>query len=121
MKSKTCFGKSTKKPLSEYQTRKEAKEAAEFVRKSYKKEMSPYHCEECGKWHLADDRRRTPSKTCTQCRDAKGQPKEGYQTKKAATQRAEILLKEMKVKLQVYKCPHGNGWHLTKGQPREGF
>jgi len=117
MKSKTCIGKTTKKPLSVYLTRKEAKEATEFVRSKYKKDMSPYKCESCNKWHLADNSRRTPSKTCSECLDGKGRSKEGYKTKKGATQRAGILLNEMRVKLQVYKCPHGNGWHLTKAQP----
>ena len=115
MKSKTCFGKESKEPLSVYKLRREAKESAEFIKKKFKKEMSPYKCDKCGQWHLALASRLTPSKTCKKCNDSRGKPKEAYKTKKGAIKRAELLKKEMGVKLQVYKCPHGAGWHLTKG------
>lgn len=114
MKSETCFGKVSGKPLTTYKLRREAKEATEFIRQKYKRDMSPYKCDTCGKWHLGVNSRKTPSKPCGECVDSAGKPKEAYKTKKDATTRAQIIEREMGRPLKVYKCPHGKGWHLTK-------
>ncbi|MGI9346094.1 MAG: hypothetical protein ACR2PW_07520 [Gammaproteobacteria bacterium] len=108
-KSTTCFGKTSgSKPLTEYASAAEARDAAEYASKTYGKDLTAYRCKTCRKWHLSPADRQTPSTPCTEC------GKDLYKTQKAAKLRGEILLKEMKVKLRVYKCPQGKGWHLTK-------
>ena len=113
-KSKTCTGKKTGKPLTEYGSESEAKEAALYASANYKRHLTPYLCQTCGKWHLALVNRQTPSKKCTFCTGSDGSPKDAYQTEKNAKLRANIIRKESGVSLRVYPCPYGNGWHLTK-------
>lgn len=48
--------------------------------------------------------------TVCRCTDGKGYPKELYENEASAQQAIE----RTKVKLSVYPCPSGFGWHLTK-------
>ena len=43
LKSKTCIGKKYGKPLTEYSSESEAREAALFANASYKRHLLPYH------------------------------------------------------------------------------
>lgn len=113
-KSKTCYGKISKKPLTEYPTINAAKTAAKHANSQYKQNLIPYKCQKCKKWHLAPKDRQTPSTQCNFCTGADGRPKELYRTKAEATRRADILLEESGKELTVYKCEYNNGWHLTK-------
>jgi len=115
IKSSTCFGKKSKKPLTEYWSEGDAREAAAEQRSRYGGDLMPYRCSRCDAWHLAPKGRHTPSTPCRQCTGSEGEPKMTYRSEKEAERRAGILLKEKGVRLRVYLCPGGGGWHLTKG------
>ncbi len=114
MKSKTCTGKTTGKPLTEYGSENEAAEAAQYASANYKRQLTPYLCQTCGKWHLSPANRQTPSQKCAHCAGADGRPKDTYRNEKEAKLRAAIIRKESGVSLRAYPCPYGSGWHLTK-------
>ncbi len=116
-KSPSCMTRKTGRPLTEYDTKTEAKSAARFANNKYSNsDLVPYKCGRCGFWHLSPADRQTPSKICPICRGADGKLKEAYLNETAAKQRADLLRKEQGVMLKVYECEHGNGWHLTKQQ-----
>ena len=114
VKSTTCFGKKTGKPLTEYLTQQEAQEGADHVNGSYGNKLVPYPCRECGMWHLSPSDRQTPSTKCSHCTGKNGNAKDSYQSCEDAQRRADILRKEQGASLSVYACEHGNGWHLTR-------
>jgi len=115
LKSATCVGSKSGKPLTEYDSEGEAKEGAEHVRQRYGTKMVPYRCDTCGKWHLSLESRQTPSTKCPVCTGADGKPKDAYRTEADARRRAAILRQEQGRDLRVYPCEHGHGWHLTRG------
>jgi predicted Zn-ribbon and HTH transcriptional regulator len=113
--SPTCASSKTGRPLSEYDSKAEAQSAAKYANKNFQNSnVVPYKCSKCGFWHLSPAERQTDSKTCTICRGSDGKLKEAYATERDALRRAGLLRKEQGVKLSVYVCEHGNGWHLTK-------
>ena len=112
-KSSTCVGKVSRAPLTEYDSRDEALDGAEYVLSAHGKRMTPYRCSRCGLWHLAPNDRQTPSRECQYCCGRDGRPKATYETQEAAERRAEILERERGVYLRAYPCS-GGGWHLTK-------
>jgi hypothetical protein len=100
----------------EYDTKAEAKAAARHANQTYaNNQLIPYKCKQCGFWHLSPAERQTSSKTCPICRGSDGKLKESYASEKDALRRAGHLRQEQGVKLRVYECEHGHGWHLTKG------
>ncbi len=107
-KSKTCVGKATGRPLTEFRSGPEARQAAEYENAIGGGDVAfvPYECGTCGKWHLSPAGRQTPSAPCVYC------GKDLYATRDAAQRRADISRRERGVKLSVYPC--GDGWHLTK-------
>lgn len=113
-KSSTCFGKSSRSALTEYDSAYEAKSAAEYVSQIQGERFTYYECRNCGRWHLAPASRQTPSTTCPYCVDGCGAPKEAYLSYEGANTRARILQNEKGVVLRPYECPAGMGWHLTK-------
>ena len=115
LKSETCVGKATGKPLTEYDSLAEAEEGADHANRTYKRNLVPYECETCGKWHLAPKSRQTPSVKCPYCKGANGQAKDAYRNQSEAKRRADILKKEQGVTLKVYKCDYSETWHLTRG------
>jgi len=115
VKSATCVGKKTGKPLTEYYSEREARDGAEHARRKYKSDLVPYQCDTCGMWHLSPTNRQTPSRKCTRCAGADGKLKESYKSEADAQRRADILRREQGAALRVYPCEHGNGWHLTRG------
>ena len=112
-KSETCIGKKSGKPLSEYDSEREAKDGADHANSRYQQDLVPYQCDRCGLWHLAPKSRQTPSEKCGRCTGKDGKPKDAYQSRDDAERRADILRKEQGATLKVYACEHGNGWHLT--------
>ena len=114
LKSDTCFGKKTGRPLTEYDSEAEALEGAAYAKERYGQNLMPYRCDRCGLWHLAPKSRHTPSEPCAYCTGADGKPKEAYKTQRSAQRRADIIRKEQGVELKVYPCEYGSGWHLTK-------
>jgi len=114
MKSTTCVGSRTGKPLTEYQSENQARLGASHVRAEFGTDMSPYRCARCGLWHLSPKQRHTPSSKCGTCTDRNGDSKDLYASKKAAEVRAKIIKKENNIALAVYRCPNDTGWHLTK-------
>lgn len=113
-KSSTCFGKVSRKPLTEYWSESEALLGAEHAKAAYGRDLKPYRCTRCERWHLAPTARHTPSYDCAYCTGADGRSKATYRTSEDAERRAEILRRERGVHLRVYPCPHHDGWHLTK-------
>lgn len=94
-------------PLRAFDDESSAKHAARHSLVSHGSQMLPYRCDRCGRWHLCDAKRHTPSHECTACQ------KQAYETEECAERRAEILREERRVNLRVYACPYGEGWHLT--------
>jgi len=115
VKSETCIGKVSGKPLTEYSSEREAQQGADHARTRYGRGLVPYPCETCGQWHLAPKNRQTPSTRCPTCTSADGRAKDAYRNQQEAQRRADILRKEQGVALRVYACEHGHGWHLTRG------
>ena len=114
-KSTTCYGTASRTPLTEYDSRAAAQEGASHARRVYGRELEPYACSRCRWWHLSPKGRRTPSVVCDMCSGADGGPKHAYASYEDAARRAEIIREEKGLWLTVYECPHGRGWHLTKG------
>ncbi len=112
-KSETCFGRNGAS-LNSYDERFEAAEHARYLKHEHGSSMVPYECERCGFWHLSPADRQTSSTVCGFCTDRSGNRKDLYLTKPDALRRAEISKKEKGVTLNVYKCPHQTGWHLTR-------
>ena len=48
------------------------------------------------------------------CSNSKNQPKDLYASQQIAQKEADKLSTYNKVKLKVYLCPSGYGWHLSK-------
>ena len=116
LKSNTCFSSRTGKALSEYPSKYAAQNAADYANQEYDNNLVPYQCKTCKKWHLSPKNRHTPNEVCPKCIGNNGKRKALYKTQSDAANRADILAKDQKVDLTVYKCPHNRGWHLTKGQ-----
>lgn len=53
--------------------------------------------------------------TLCSCKNSNGEFKELYNTHELAQHGADKLMIYQRVKLRIYPCPYGNGWHLTKG------
>ncbi|MDR2728288.1 MAG: hypothetical protein LBB56_04085 [Chitinispirillales bacterium] len=107
LKSASCFGRDGK-PLSVYYSESEANEGAYHVKSHYRLNLSPYQCSRCGFWHLSPSSRQTPSRDCIAC------GKRLYESKEGAQKRAGIIENEQGIRLKIYRCPHQNGWHLSK-------
>jgi len=114
LKSETCIGKMTGKPLTEYDSLEEAEEGADYAQKTYKSNLVPNQCETCGMWHLSPKSRQTPSEKCLFCKGTNGQAKDAYRNQREAQRRADILRKEQDVSLKVYACEYSEAWHLTR-------
>lgn len=113
-KSSTCF-KANGEPLIEFFCEGDALHAAEYAAEKYgTTDLVPYRCSKCELWHLSPRGRVTPSEPCPDCLDSHGRPKEAYEAHADAQRRANIIMNERNVSLDVYECPYGNGWHLTK-------
>ena len=115
IKSETCIGKTSGKPLTEYVSEREAQEGADHAQSRYGRKLVPYQCDACGLWHLAPQNRQTPSTKSPVCTGADGKPKDSYRNENEAQRRADILRREQGAGLRVYACEDGHGWHLTKG------
>lgn len=113
-KSTLCLGKTSRMPVTEYDSQEEAQDGAEHAQMAYGNDLVPYHCNRCQLWHLAPKNRQTPSTTCHHCTGSDGRPKEAYPSEQIAQRRAEILGSERGVFLRAYPCEYGQGWHLTK-------
>lgn len=107
-KSETCF-RADGEPLREYGSRSEAQEGADYAKSEFGNEgLAPYICENCGYFHIGP-KDRAPGKTCPNCTS-----KYVYATQ-AEARRMVKLKRKRGIRLRVYACPVGNGWHLTKG------
>lgn len=49
------------------------------------------------------------------CTNSNGQPKDLYGSEESAQKEATAIIGQKNLKLKVYVCPNGCGWHLTKG------
>lgn len=109
----TCLNRKNGEPLRTYYSEREAEDAAAYVKQKYGAEQTPYPCEKCGQWHLSPKNRQTPSTICPCCLGSGGTFKALYKTIDAAKTRAKIIESERGVKLEAYKCPAQDGYHLT--------
>lgn len=101
-----CFSRKGT-PLRAFHDQAAAEQAAAYALAAYGTRTIPYLCRRCDRWHLGDAARHTPSRECSAC------SKQAYETEECAERRAAILLAERGVRLRVYACPYGEGWHLT--------
>jgi hypothetical protein len=51
---------------------------------------------------------------CEYCRGKDGKEKDVYETFQSAFDTAKFIEENRGIYLNIYQCPHGNGWHLTK-------
>ena len=51
---------------------------------------------------------------CCICTDGQGKIKSAYGSVNRAKSTASFIWKKERVKLDVYECPHYQGWHLSK-------
>ena len=115
-KSTTCYGKKSGQPLTEYESLSEATEGADHANRVHgSRWLMPYQCSNCGYYHLSPRERHTPSMLCV-CVGATGEPKQLFYEQSAALRRAEILRAEKGLRVSVYACEHGLGYHLTRGR-----
>jgi len=96
-------------PLSVYNSFSEAQSSANYTGKS----LIPYQCDVCGKYHLKPEAFYCEKiiSSCL-CVDHNGRPKATYKTMVDAEKMVNIRSK-VGIKLYVYKCPCGCGFHLT--------
>ena len=113
MGSSTCQG-SNELFQAEYHSRTAATVAAGETQMKYGHKLTPYECRACGYWHLGVVNTRLQ---CMQCTDSGLFLKDLYASRTEAQSTADYLRKERKIQLYPYKCPHSNGWHLTKTDP----
>lgn len=96
-------------PLSEYESYDNALESASYVDKN----LVPYQCEKCGRYHLKPKEfYYEKSKGVCSCRAHDGSLKLSYKTYEDAQKMVNIRA-NAGVTLNIYKCPEGNGYHLT--------
>lgn len=106
LKNSICLS-SQGKPRRAYLNHQWAEQGARYALNTYGNRMVPYHCDQCGSWHLCAANRHTPGHYCQYC------SKQAYVSENAAELRASILGQEKGSLLRVYECPHSDGWHLT--------
>jgi hypothetical protein len=94
-------------PLRAFDDHASASDSAAFASERYGRATVPYRCDRCSRWHLCPRDRHTPSHDCFAC------SKRSYETEAGAERRAAILEEEQGVRLRIYSCPDGDGWHLT--------
>lgn len=112
--SRTCFGRTSRKPLQTYASESEAKHQADYSRGVYGQDLTPYRCGRCEQWHLAPAASHTPSVVCAHCVSQAGNAKDLYPTEEVALRRAAIIASRSQVALRAYACPYEMGWHLTR-------
>ncbi len=112
-KSETCFSRKGT-PLSEYDSFEMAQAGADYENsKNSDVHFVPYQCDQCGKFHLKPEEFYVRKlKTHCACTDSCGNYKDAYPTEEQAIKMVGIRKKDG-VQLSVYRCPEGNGWHLT--------
>ena len=103
-----CHGKE----INGFSTEEEAKSSCDYMKKQFKKDFYVYYCQDCKLYHVSPKDRQTRSFQ-SQCLDSSGNPKQSYLTEKEAITRKDIIFKEQKKKLFVYKCDKCNYFHLT--------
>ncbi len=113
IKNPDCINKQGK-PLTCYLNERSALEAASYLNTTTGGDFLPYDCKKCDFWHISPQNRHTPSRKCGSCISSSGEYKDLYSKEEFAKQRARIIHKEQGVRLSLYSCPSGEGWHLTK-------
>ncbi|WP_421266665.1 hypothetical protein [Aeromonas veronii] len=108
-----CISPKTGRVRKSYSNETFAIAEARYMADSYGEQV-PIQCDFCGEWHLTPASYHTPSKTCEYCTDGDGNSKQLYFSKEGAIKRARIIANDRGLNLDVYRCPHENGWHLTK-------
>ncbi len=114
-KSETCFSKNGN-PLSVYNSFAEAQESANYQSHQSATSMTAYQCATCGKYHLKPTEFycKKLSSYCS-CTDHNGKRKDAYPTEQDAEKMISIRKRDG-VTLYTYRCPQGNGYHLTSNR-----
>ncbi len=113
------MGKSSGKPLSAFDKKRDARKEGRRVRKTYHQWMYVYRCEKCDKFHLAprSGKIRVKHNACS-CTDSKGASKALYMNWRSARKQLKKSQQEQNIKLRIYRCPERHGWHLTHTEKR---
>lgn len=116
--SATCYGTTSGKPLTEYDTFEDAEDGAEYSYERYGSDLVPYQCSTCDYWHLSPrDRHTATTSTTADVESYCGCVGSNGCTYQDAKHRAQILYQETGARLKVYRCPDDNNenqiWHLT--------
>lgn len=109
-----CISPKTGRARKSYSSEACANDAVRCMADSYGQQVA-VQCDFCGEWHLTPASRHTPSKICGYCTDGDGNSKQLYFSREGAMKRAKIIANERGLHLELYRCPHEDGWHLTKG------
>lgn len=80
--------------------------------------LEPAHCEVCGLYHLVVVGERGAVDGACNCTANGGRAKRAYPSREAADATAEFRSQSEGKQLWPYRCPSGNGWHLTKNAPQ---
>ena len=109
-----CISPRTGKPLSGYKTREAAEASASHQKRKNGAEYHVYRCDRCGLYHLSPNARRViPTRGICSCKDSNGNIKNLYCTRDDAFIVKERAERQRNVKLYIYECPEGLGWHLA--------
>ncbi|ADT94409.1 hypothetical protein [Shewanella baltica] len=68
----------------------------------------------CNRWDTLTTRGGFTPQKCDFCVGEDGVNKNIYYSEQEALLYSDVTLKEEGIRLRVYKCPHGFGWHRTK-------
>jgi hypothetical protein len=107
-----CINPKTHRPREGFTDLSSAQSHSDYISEMYGNKMIPIKCDKCSEWHVVSKKHHTPSTTCDDCVDRKGNKKESYRTEAEAEKRAKIIQQQRNVDLDVYPCPYQNGWHL---------
>lgn len=114
MKSKTCISRKTGQPLSVFYSLEEAESSALYEKSVRGWNAYPYLCDKCGFFHLAPEENRiNVIKNACNCRDSKGNHKALYLSMDDAEIQRCKSEREQHVRLKIYRCGEGKGFHLT--------
>lgn len=101
-------------PRKSFDTEEEALSHANQLKIKHGYENDPYQCPDCGYWHLCPKNRKIEILSDCGCTDRNGKPKTLYATEKDAEKvRQQREEKNNSLRLEIYECPNGCGYHLT--------